>query len=653
VPVSAKRREELRKCLGDACSPPSQPQAVIATKTYQAMTAGLREPREVHTLAETRQENEAGRVAALNDTDPIYVTMAPTGSGKTHADTAAVKQLNEQGGRSLTLVPDHKQCREVSAMRSEAGAKSLYFPQLNEDTCDRYDEAEVVMSYGLSATAALCPDCPNREYCTYREQYQAAKAAMNAIGTHARAAAEPRLLSNRQYITIHEQPLDMVRPSYLVNRGLKTVAEVAEQASYGAKDANDRAFYRYMAEVARRLHGEFEGSNETYEVALPKSAQHVPRDLHAALYAAVRDGEGCRPPADAMRLVLAAVQGRLVSIDVTVNETRSKGGEIKLTRSITGVGQTELPDACTILFNDATADLEEYRAIFRPRTVQDITPRGKLALMHPVLQIIPKQDVTRKTGPCRAGEIVQGVLNDLPYQRIGLITHRPQLKKLSRWLEENGVDTGRITKVSYFGNESRGSNDWIGNCDALIIIGTPRVPPSSIRRHLLLLGKRAAARLTAAEAGWHLDRWQGLTESGKEVDVRTGHYRDPDWHAAYLSLVRSELRQAIGRGRGLLPNGIPVFAVTTENLGDTYCIADHPFARLTQKQALALAYLKDSTAERPVMTSVFANLLECSLRRANEILNRLLEDGRVKRRGKKGGWYLAPLPGGGSEPLPK
>ena len=60
------------------------------------------------------------------------------------------------------------------------------------------------------------------------------------------------------------------------------------------------------------------------------------------------------------------------------------------------------------------------------------------------------------------------------------------------------------------------------------------------------------------------------------------------FYEEYLSLVRAELLQAIGRGRALLPNGIPVFAVTTENLGDVCPIADHPYARLTQTQARAL-----------------------------------------------------------------
>src|SRR5262249_15611831 len=175
---------------------------------------------------------------------------------------------------------------------------------------------------------------------------------------------------------------------------------------------------------------------------------------------------------------------------------------------------------------DATASIEEYQAILG-RPVRDITPRGRLKPHHPVLQIIPKQDVTRKTGVARAGEIVHGVLNDIPHQRVGLITHRTLHERVVKWLDKNGVDVSRLTKVSYFGNESRGSNDWIGTCDALVIVGTPRVPPSSIRRLLLVLGKREASRLTAKEADWHLDHWTAHTDSAAALDLPPGHYPHP------------------------------------------------------------------------------------------------------------------------------
>jgi hypothetical protein len=611
------------------------------------MSVGLREPREVHTIEEMRQEHVDGRIAALDQLDHIHLSRAETGTGKTHSDTAVIVHPKMAGRRSLTLVPDHKHSREIATMRADAGVNSVAFPQLCEETCLRYDEARAVIAIGLSATAALCPNCELREDCEYRVQHDEAKNALHTIATHARAKVTPELYLKRKYISIHENPLDMLRPNYMVNGGLKKVADVAEQASYTATDARDRGFYRHMESVARKLHGEFQGSNEPCAVALPEPSQYEPEDLHAALYSAVVEGECKAPPPEGMKLVLAAVLGKLDSIDVSINEIRGKGGEVGLVRSITAVGKTELPLGSTIIFSDATADIEEYQAILG-RPVRDITPCGRLERKHPVLQIIPKQlDVTRKANVVRVAEIVQGLLHDIPHRRLGLITHRTLHERVVKWLGKNtSTDTSRLTKVSYFGAQSRGSNEWIGCCDALLIIGTPRVPPSSIRRHLLLLGKREASRLTAAEADWHDEPWTGRTESGAETVVDTRRYRNPDWHAAYLSLVRSELKQAIGRGRSLLPNGIPVFAVTTECLGDIP-IADHPYARLTQRQAGVLNVLMGTdglSKERTLKTETIGQRIGVKKDRAYKILAQLEQDGRVKRRGDRGGWFLAPPP---------
>ena len=58
-------------------------------------------------------------------------------------------------------VPDQQQCREVVAMRAEAGVASVAFPQLNDDTCLQYDVAKDVLRMGLSVTLAV-PRLPLR-----------------------------------------------------------------------------------------------------------------------------------------------------------------------------------------------------------------------------------------------------------------------------------------------------------------------------------------------------------------------------------------------------------------------------------------------------------------------------------------------------------
>src|SRR5262249_54555051 len=159
------------------------------------------------------------------------------------------------------------------------------------------------------------------------------------------------------------------------------------------------------------------------------------------------------------------------------------------------------------------------------------------------------------------------------YRRIGLLTHQTIARKEGQLRKLLGDPyAGRLQMIDYFhSGKSRGSNEWIDRCDALVLFGTPRVPPSAVREHLLRTSRYSAAKLTLQQAGWSLDDdggWYGRKDNGRKCVVCTPRYRDPDWHRACCALVRSELLQSVGRGRAILPEGIPVFVVTRENLGD-------------------------------------------------------------------------------------
>src|SRR5262249_49985045 len=153
-------------------------------------------------------------------------------------------------------------------MCAEAAVKATAYPRLDEDSCMQFDVAKDVLRCGLSVTLALCPECPAADVCKYREESSKAKTSNTTYATQPRAAVQPGMFDNRRYISIHEHPLDMLRPNYASNNGLKHVADLALEAMYRANDARDRAFYRYMSAQANRLHGEFMGSNESCGVAL-------------------------------------------------------------------------------------------------------------------------------------------------------------------------------------------------------------------------------------------------------------------------------------------------------------------------------------------------------------------------------------------------
>ena len=143
-----------------------------------------------------------------------------------------------------------------------------------------------------------------------------------------------------------------------------------------------------------------------------------------------------------------------------------------------------------------------------------------------------------------------------------VICHRPHVEAVKSL---GGEYQPRIAKVSYFGSgDERASNEWHRDCDALIVLGTPRLPAEAVESFLIQCGDVAAA---TRKPGWEAYRWRGVTESGKLREVEAHGYRDEVWRAAFRELVRAELIQSIGRGRGILDDGIPVVVLSTEECG--------------------------------------------------------------------------------------
>jgi hypothetical protein len=584
----------------------------------------------------------------------IRLDRGPTGCGKTYADIVTTKQ----GGKpslsakvTLMLVPTHENCAEVVAEAKDNGVQIVPFPQLTKSTCLQHKEAQAVREAGLDFGAVLCPTCPHQNDCFYRPQLAKAMEAEHSVATQARGAVSmAQITKERLRITIHENPTDMLRPLFVTKHGLRAVQIVAGEAEGRASYPTDRGFYRHLGRLAGWLDGQMNGANESALLPPVNPIPNPPRRLHRDLYEAVTI-LGAGPPAVAMRLTLAAALGHVNYLAVSVITKFDEGGQVKLDRSLIGAMNTEMPTDAAIWVADATADKEQLERITGNQVI-DVTPRGRLFLHHPAVQIIPAKDVTRGRQPARVAAILRGILYDLPphLARIGLLTHLPLIDKslADEWLGDPYRQ--RLALVHHFGGGlSRGSNRWHKECDALIVLGTPRVGPEAVHRKLIQLGNRRAMRLTVEEAGWGPDWWGGETITGRRVSVRTPHYRDHDWHAAYQSIVRSELVQAIGRGRGILPDGIPVYVVSRENLAPPeeedgrygLPLADHPFAPLTAGQVAVLGTLVNERGRKVLrQTSDIARRLSLSYRTVGLTLAELEKANRVERVGERGGWLI-------------
>lgn len=289
------------------------------------------------------------------------------------------------------------------------------------------------------------------------------------------------------------------------------------------------------------------------------------------------------------------------------------------------------------------------------REIEDKTPEGILELKKRAVQF--PQDITRRTTSRTVLGILRGVIADhLDRRRIGVICHRvhqPAIDDLEPLFRQ------RIARVAYFGSgEERASNAWYRECDLIVVLGTPRVPPSAIRAYLVQVDELAAA---AEEGAWGPLTWRGWTESGAEWVIASRGYTHPAWQRAYREIVRANLIQAIGRGRGVLEEGIDVVVVSTDECG--LRLADANFIQpVTETDAHILEAVGDLTLlspkiyiigdrsvapgicdrQRSVTTDELSRHLHLSpvqIRKRAALLERR---GLLLRHGQRGGWLPAP-----------
>ena len=146
-------------------------------------------------------------------------------------------------------------------------------------------------------------------------------------------------------------------------------------------------------------------------------------------------------------------------------------------------------DAVAVWFNDATASADRLKQLLA-ENVSDQTPDGRIELIQRAVQV--PHDITRKTSVSTVTGLLRGLLTDHPnFDRIGVICQRPHFEGVNSIGKEY---RHRIAMVRYFGSgDERASNEWHHECDAIVVLGTPRVPTEALATILIQGGDMAAA----------------------------------------------------------------------------------------------------------------------------------------------------------------
>jgi len=605
--------------------------------------------------------------------DPaVWIDTSPAGSGKTHADRTAAGVAES----SLTVLPTHSNCREVEEFYSDGGLYAVAYPELSVVTCQNFEVADKALDAGLSVSAAICPTCRFRNACDYREMLADAEKAEHQIATHKRAQLSFEAIARgKKLIAVHEDAVGMLRPIEQVTLvGLRKLIDVAIAAHEAANFRGEwelDVFFQEMAVKAQSFIDQLEDATDTTSLLTAATAPRPP-GVDFRLFKSMEELK-VFPPGDTVRIVKAAVSGELAELVVRVDKvsrkptTKDPKPEVTVYKNIIGVWDTKIPPCATTWLCDGTADFDEIATIVGG-PIHNATPAGRLELQHPILQITA--DVKQKTAPGVVSKLLAGVLARFPdAERIGVICHRCHVATVRGTGHGSTITAAmakRITKVEHFrSGASRGSNDWFESCDLLIVLGSPRVPPRGIKTRLIQTGRVMAA---ARDGKWHTDYWSGITTTGKRQIVKTLAYRDHEWYSAHRSIVRAELIQSVGRGRGVCENGIPVVVISNECLN--FPILDETeFEPLTEIQVLALKAVfefsvdsrlgkmsdsKDNTERtfflntitlgkmslNPVFGTLVGLKLKITTRHADRILGALSRRDLVEKISERGGWKI-------------
>lgn len=577
------------------------------------------------------------------------------------------------------IYPTHSNIAEELKRYLSAGINAAAFPVRTLTDTDHQtqncwnQDADKVEQIGLPVAKTICGGCPHRETCVergYLSQMIEAKEADVCLATHKRTAVTgfKELTAGRTYVSVHEDPLVILRPTLTLNvQGLNEVAQFVTRL------LTDPFYLDWFADGSTR---DEDGNvtvdedqiirrNRIYEALL--SLDRMVSDLQSTIDAAKQPTPWTAPVTidpppgfegflwwainhcrlrfteSPWQFLLSVLNGQIADTLVIVTDHHIKGaqqGATQQQKQCVGVIHNNPPTGCVVWINDATADAEYLEALI-DGPVHDQTPDGRVPLQHRTQQYV--RDITRKTSPCMLLSLVRGLLCKYrDRHRIGVITHSNLLPVIDSMEPEFSE---RIVKTTYFGSgDERSSNAWHNECDLILILGTPRVPPATVITLLTQIGELKAAQTIPK---WDVLHWYARTTQGEQKKFEGRGYYDPVWLKAHRAIVRSNLVQAVGRGRGILENGCDVILLSSDECGllvideRTPLLNGDLLSVLNQIRQLSASFPNNNILRKVAHNSAeLAKQTDIPERTIQYKLRQLEQLGLVYRKSPRSGWLL-------------
>jgi hypothetical protein len=543
-------------------------------------------------LDDWRQQMTDARLKSL-DQNGIFFDSSTTGAGKSTADLTAMKAAK----KSAVFLPTHDACEELAQKLTDSGLSAAAHPPLDGSTCQKYGTknkpgpAQLALKSGLNVGQCVCTTCDFSKACEYQKRRELARNSDHTIATHARASLsnfQPAV--NKPVVFIHEDLLGLLKPMVKVVRysakseisqvrhlqDILRIAHAADEIAVTWADNEAIAFARRLKDATNELINELDSPDLVKPLVEASSAKkatdHLPtvkallvkknyprHDKMDYLLKRAMETANIQANGPALKLAVGYSLGELTGLCAVVDEIKVKGGKSSFTKAIVGVWTVDLPRDTVVWIEDASNTIEKVKEIVG-REVIDQTPQGRLTYKVPPLQF-PDADITQRTSGKTVRSVVRGLLAQYPdAKKIGVITqqcHVPEIEALSPFWRH------RIGRIEYFrSGKDRASNSWL-DCDLILVIGTPRVPPVAVRDMLIQLGRVDAASRNEKFSNLI---WEGKSKDGRLVRIEGYGYSDQSWSDAHRHLVKETLMQAIGRGRGVNNNGVPVLVCSNESL---------------------------------------------------------------------------------------